>query len=92
MSHPKLWKAFFNVIAGFANDLEVSNHSILNELVVQKGKFIHVRHVFFYALNGFENVCQVVRKTMLIPHTGRASASTLARKASGSAFGVRTST
>ena len=51
------------------------------------------RSWFCDPLDGLEDVCQVVSKALLIAaHTGRASASTMARNLSGKALGVSTST
>jgi hypothetical protein len=47
-------------VGGLANDLNVSNHGILNQLAAQKPQFVHVRRMPFDALYGTQNMFQIV--------------------------------
>ena len=89
----ELGGVLLDVVAGLANDLQVADHGVLYQRVVQERHFVHMPGVAPDALDGFEDVGQIVGQPLLIAgHIGSASASTFARKLSGNASGVSTST
>jgi len=49
-------KVLFNVVAGFANDFKIADHSVLDKLVAKKSHLVHIRNVFLNALNSLKNV------------------------------------
>ena len=91
VSRRVLGEVVFDVVAGLADDLEVTDHGILNHLILQELHFVHIFGVAIDALDGLKNMAQVIRQPLFVAaHMGSASASTVARNLSGSAFGVRT--
>ena len=52
----KVGITLLNVVTCFANDFEITNHSILNEMAFQKSKLIQIRDIRINTLNGFKNL------------------------------------
>lgn len=82
-----------DVVAGFADDLEVADDGILSHVVPQEGHLVDITDISLDTLDGFPNVAQVVSQALLVAvQTGTASASTMSRNFFGRALGVSTST
>jgi hypothetical protein len=57
----------------FSDDLEVADHGILNQLVVQECHFVHVLGVTVDALDGLRDVPEIVGQALLVSGSYRAS-------------------
>ena len=80
MRSGKLWVELLDVIAGLTDDLEVTDHGVLNQLGVHERLFVHVLGIAANAFDGLCDVGKLICKALLIAaYTGRASASTVAR-------------
>lgn len=93
MCRSELRVVLFDVVARLTDDLEVPYYCVLYKFIVEESYLVQVRYVTVNAFDCFDDVMQVVGKALEIAaYSGRALASTSARKLSGSALGVRTST
>lgn len=82
-----------DVVTGLADDFKVPNHRVLSHFVLQKRQLVKVFGVPLDTFNGLRDVVQVIGQPLPVAaHMGTASARTVARNLSGSAFGVNTST
>ena len=83
-----------NISACLADDLEISDHSILGLGILKKLHLGHVLDVEVNSSDGLQDVSQIFRHTQFacLAHTISASASICSRQLSGNALGVNTST
>ena len=54
MRSGKLWVELLDVMAGLTDDLEVTDHGVLNQLGVHERLFVHVLGI---AANAFDGLC-----------------------------------
>ena len=93
MGRRELGVVKLDIMACFANDLDIADDSVLEHLVLQEFAFAHALGEALYSLDGFEDMRQIIGQALLVAaHMGTASASTFERNFSGSALGVSTST
>ena len=55
-----------NTVRGLSHDLEIPNHSVLSFLIVQKRQLGHIPNVALNAINGLNNVAEVIDTTQNI--------------------------
>ena len=73
MTGHKCREVLFDIMARFADNLKISNHSILNHLVEHECCFIHVVRIPLYAVNGLKNMGEIIDQSPLIAgHIGLA--------------------
>src|SRR4051812_14794631 len=82
----------FDIAAGLADDLDVSNDRVLHELVARESCLIEVFDVAKDSFDRLANVFEIVGYPQRLFHIGAASARTRARNLAGKALGVSTST
>lgn len=82
-----------DIVAGVAENFQISNDGVLYQFVLQESDYIHILGIAVDPLGRLQDVRQIIDQALpMLAHTGTACASTVARNVSGSAFGVSTST
>src|SRR6266542_5704735 len=94
MLSSKIGMVTLDITGRFTYDLEVANHCVLSFFIPQKFFFVYVPDIAVDSHNCLKDMGKKVLDTEFVgfAHIGLASATTLSRKCSGNAFGVKTAT
>jgi len=64
---------FLDVVAGFAEDFQISNDGVLYQFILQESDFIHVLGLAVNSLDCLQNVRQIIDQTLpILAHIGTA--------------------